>query len=96
MRADENDNGTMASLYNYLDSIADYLKCCFVLIHHTSKGNQFLKDIIDVGAGAGAQSRATDTHLILRRHEEGDVVGPFPLFALSPPPAAAGAAARGL
>jgi hypothetical protein len=74
MRADENDNGTMASLYNYLDSFADYLKCCFVLIHHTSKGNQSLKDITDVGAGAGAQSRATDTHLVLRRHEEDDAV----------------------
>ena len=74
MRADENDNGTMASLYNYLDSFADYLKCSFVLIHHTSKGNQSLKEITDVGAGAGAQSRATDTHLILRRHEEDDAV----------------------
>lgn len=74
MRADENDNGTMANLYNYLDSFADYLKCCFVLIHHTSKGNQSLKAITDVGAGAGAQSRATDTHLVLRRHEEDDAV----------------------
>jgi len=74
IRADENDNGTMASLYNYLDNFADYLKCCFVLIHHTSKGNQSLKELTDVGAGAGAQSRATDTHLILRKHEEDDAV----------------------
>ncbi|MFH1022111.1 MAG: bifunctional DNA primase/polymerase [Planctomycetota bacterium] len=74
MRADENDNGTMANLYNYLDSFADYLKCSFVLIHHTSKGNQSSKEVTDVGAGAGSQSRATDTHLVLRRHEEEDVV----------------------
>lgn len=74
MRADENDNGTMANLYNYLDSFADYLKCCFVVIHHTSKGNQSQKELTDVGAGAGAQSRATDTHLVLRRHEEEDTV----------------------
>ncbi len=74
MRADENDNGTMANLYNYLDSFADYLECSFVLIHHTSKGSQSSKDVTDVGAGAGAQSRATDTHLVLRRHEEDDVV----------------------
>lgn len=74
MRADENDNGTMASLYNYLDSYADHLKCSFVIIHHTSKGNQSLKEVTDVGAGAGAQSRATDTHLVLRRHEEEDAV----------------------
>jgi hypothetical protein len=74
IRSDENDNGTMASLYNYLDSFADLLHCSFVLIHHTSKGNQSAKAITDVGAGAGAQSRATDTHLVLRRHEEADAV----------------------
>lgn len=71
---DENDNGTMASLYNHLDLYADRLGCCFVLIHHTTKGNQSAKSITDVGAGAGSQSRATDTHLILRPHEETDAV----------------------
>jgi hypothetical protein len=71
---DENDNGTMASLYNHLDLYADRLGCCFVLIHHTTKGNQSGKSITDVGAGAGSQSRATDTHLILRPHEEADAV----------------------
>jgi AraC-like DNA-binding protein len=74
MRTDENDNGTMANLYNYVDAYADHLKCSFVIIHHTSKGNQSLKEVTDVGAGAGAQSRATDTHLVLRRHEEEDAV----------------------
>ncbi|MGE3805987.1 MAG: AAA family ATPase [Gemmataceae bacterium] len=74
MRTDENDNGTMATLYNQLDAYASYLKCCFVLIHHTSKGNQSGKEVTDVGAGAGAQARATDTHLILRRHEQEGVV----------------------
>lgn len=71
---DENDNGTMANLYNHLDSYADLLGCSFVLIHHTSKGNQSGKALTDVGAGAGSQSRATDTHLILRPHEQDDVV----------------------
>jgi hypothetical protein len=71
---DENDNGTMANVYNAIDRYADLLGCCFVLIHHTSKGNQSGKAITDVGAGAGSQSRATDTHLILRPHEEDDVV----------------------
>jgi len=71
---DENDNGTMASLYNHLDLYADRLGCCFVLIHHTTKGNQSAKSVTDVGAGAGSQSRATDTHLILRPHEETDAV----------------------
>jgi len=73
-QSDENDNGTMANLYNYLDACADAMQSCFILIHHTSKGNQSAKDVTDVGAGAGAQSRATDTHLVLRHHEEKDVV----------------------
>ena len=71
---DENDNGTMANVYNAIDRYADLLGCCFVLIHPTSKGNQSGKAITDVGAGAGSQSRATDTHLVLRPHEEDDVV----------------------
>ncbi|MBI1374081.1 MAG: AAA family ATPase [Phycisphaera sp.] len=71
---DENDNGTMASLYNHLDRYADRLGCSFVLIHHTTKGNQSAKSVTDVGAGAGSQSRATDTHMVLRPHEEDDAV----------------------
>jgi len=70
----ENDNSSVAGLYNILDNVANSLNCCFVIIHHTSKGNQAGKDVTDVGAGAGAQARATDTHLILRRHTEPDAV----------------------
>ena len=68
-KTDENDNAIMAGLYNILDNIAGRLGCCFVLVHHASKGNQSGKGVTDVGAGAGAQSRAADTHLILRPHE---------------------------
>lgn len=71
---DENDNGTMSQLYNHLDCYAAELDCSFALVHHSSKGNQSGKSITDVGAGAGSQSRATDTHLVLRPHEENDVV----------------------
>ena len=71
---DENDNGAIAALYNKLDRYALQLKCEFILIHHTSKGNQAAKSVTDVGAGAGAQSRAADTHVILRAHEEKDKV----------------------
>lgn len=66
----ENDNGQMASVYNELDRIAERLRCCFILVHHSSKGDQGGKAVTDVGAGAGAQSRATDAHLVLRSHEE--------------------------
>jgi hypothetical protein len=72
--SDENDNGTMANIYNVLDAYADRLRCSFVLIHHSTKGSQSGKSVTDVGAGAGAQSRATDTHLVLRPHEENGVV----------------------
>jgi hypothetical protein len=71
---DENDNATMANIYNRVDAFADRLGCCFVLIHHTSKGSQSTKSVTDVGAGAGSQSRATDTHLVMRPHEESRAV----------------------
>ncbi len=71
---DENDNGTMANVYNLIDRYAALLGCCFVMIHHSSKGNQSAKAVTDVGAGAGAQSRAADAHLVLRPHEESGIV----------------------
>jgi len=71
---DENDNGTMANIYNRIDAFANRLGCCFVLIHHSTKGSQSGKSVTDVGAGAGAQSRATDTHLVLRPHDEDEMV----------------------
>jgi hypothetical protein len=71
---DENDNASMAELYNTLDYYADLLGASFGLVHHASKGDQSAKSVTDVGAGAGAQSRATDTHVILRPHEEENVV----------------------
>jgi len=71
---DENSNADLTALYNELDTLADRLHCCLVLVHHSTKGSQSQKSIVDVGAGAGAMSRATDTHLILRAHEEENVV----------------------
>ncbi len=73
-RMDENDNGTMASIYNHVDALAERLECSFVLIHHATKGNQSAKSVADVGAGAGSQSRAADAHLVLRPHEEPNAV----------------------
>ena len=70
----ENDNGSITALYNLLDRYAGTLNSAFALIHHTSKGNQSQKSVTDVGAGAGAQSRAADTHLVLRQHREKGVI----------------------
>jgi len=64
----------VAGLYNLLDSYADALGAAFSLVHHSSKGNHSGKNVTDVGAGAGAQSRAADTHLVLRPHESDSAV----------------------
>jgi len=71
---DENSNSDMAALYALLDSYASRLRCAFVCVHHSTKGSQSSKSIVDVGAGAGSQSRAADTHLILRQHVENGCV----------------------
>lgn len=68
--ANENDNGGIAMLYNLIDQMAANLGCAWVNIHHASKGAQADKSVTDVGAGAGSQSRAADTHIILRPHED--------------------------
>ena len=67
---DENSNADMAGMYNAVDGIADSTGAATALIHHASKGNQSEKSVTDVGSGAGAISRAADTHLILRKHQE--------------------------
>ena len=66
----ENDNGQMAQLYNMLDVHAARIGCCFILIHHSSKGDQGGKSVTDVGSGAGSMSRAADCHLIIREDEQ--------------------------
>lgn len=71
---DENSNAAVTALYNVLDSLASELNVAFVIVHHTSKGNQSGKSVTDVGAGAGSQSRAADSHLVLRQHSEEGVV----------------------
>ena len=70
----ENDNAAETFIYNQIDHYAEQTGAAIVLIHHSTKGLQSDKRITDVGAGAGAQSRATDCHLILREHEDVDRV----------------------
>jgi AAA domain len=82
---DENDNVGIANIYNLLDSYADKLGCGFLLIHHSSKGVQSGKSVVDVGSGAGSQSRAADSHIVLRQHED-DGVAVFEAAIRSFPP----------
>lgn len=69
---EENSNGGMCQIYNVLDRWAAHLQCSIVVVHHSSKGVQGSKSVTDTGAGAGAQSRAADAHIILREHEDAD------------------------
>ena len=71
---DENSNGQITRIYNQLDTFAQKSGAAVIIVHHTSKGNQAGKGITDVGSGAGAQSRAPDTHLVLRAHQEKNAV----------------------
>lgn len=81
----ENDNAQVAGLYNVIDAATARLGCAWINIHHSSKGSQGDKSVVDVGAGAGSQARAADTHIILRSHEdEGAVVLAAALRSFAP------------
>lgn len=69
----ENDNAAMMRLYNVLDELADEWQSAIAVVHHSSKGAQGDKVVTDVGAGAGAISRAADTHIVIRPHNESDL-----------------------
>ena len=69
----ENNNAQVMALYNTIDGYASHLKAAWINIHHASKGDQSGKSTTDVGSGAGSQSRAADTHLVIRQHEQEDV-----------------------
>jgi hypothetical protein len=66
----ENDNAQMTQIWNLIDAYAAMTKTAIVVVHHASKGNQSEKSVTDVGAGAGAQSRAADAWIVLRAHEQ--------------------------
>jgi len=69
---DENSNRDMTLFHNLADQLAVQLDSAVVMIHHSSKGTQSHKDVVDVGSGAGSQARAVDSHLVIRDHEESD------------------------
>lgn len=70
----ENDNAPIAMLYNLIDQMTGGLDSGWANIHHASKGMQSGKAVTDVGAGAGSQSRAADTHIVLRPHQEDGII----------------------
>ena len=66
----ENDNAAMMRIYNNIDAFAAHWDAAIAVVHHSSKGAQGEKTVTDVGAGAGSISRAADTHIAIRPHEE--------------------------
>jgi hypothetical protein len=70
----ENDNGAIARVYNELDGLARGLHCGIACVHHSTKGDQSGKAVVDVGSGASAQARSVDAHVVLREHTEDDAV----------------------
>ena len=60
----ENDNTVMTHFYNILSKHSERLGGAFLVVHHTSKGRQS-STTTDIGSGAGAMSRAADTHITI-------------------------------
>lgn len=71
---DENSNAKMTALYRRWERLAEHLDAALMIVHHGTKGSQSEKRVVDVGAGASAQSRSADAHIALREHEEPDAV----------------------
>lgn len=72
---DENSNSDIMRIFNSIDEIALAANCAVAVVHHATKGAQGLKATTDVGAGAGSQSRAADTHLVIRELKTPDTFG---------------------
>lgn len=67
---DENSNGGMKDVIEKIVAFAARMNAAVVVVHHSSKGSQADKDVVDVGSGAGSIARITDNHMILRQHAE--------------------------
>jgi RecA-family ATPase len=87
----ENDNASMTQIYNKLDGLARKNEAAIINIHHSSKGGQGDKGVTDVGAGAGAISRAADTHMVIREHVDAGlhVIDAVTRSGISPKPVTA-------
>lgn len=70
----ENDNAAIAQFHGRVTALAARLGALVAMVHHASKGPQEGKRLTDIGAGAGAQSRAADCHLVLRDHDQPGVL----------------------
>lgn len=65
---EENSNEDQAEFHNAIDRFAEEMDAAVVLIHHSTKGDQSGRSVVDVGSGGGSQARAVDCHAVLRPH----------------------------
>jgi hypothetical protein len=72
--AEENSNDSMKTAYVILDATAEEQDCGLAIVHHFAKGNATKKSVTDLGAGAGAQSRSADCHIVLKDHKDKNTV----------------------
>jgi len=66
----ENDNEAMGKLMNTLQGIAESTGVPVVGVHHSTKGSQGDKAVLDVFAGAGSFGRSLDSAVVIRDHEQ--------------------------
>ena len=65
----ENDNAGMLRIYNRIDRFAEQTGASWVVVHHSSKGDQSGKSTVDMGSGAGSINRAVDSVIAIKQHE---------------------------
>jgi KaiC/GvpD/RAD55 family RecA-like ATPase len=83
---DENSNSGMTRVFRALAQMGQTADALVVVSHHFSKGSQQGRAVADLGSGAGAQSRSTDCHLVLRPHKDkGHLIIDFVVREFAPP-----------
>lgn len=65
----ENDNAGMLRIYNKIDKFTESTGASWVIVHHSSKGDQSGKSTVDMGSGAGSINRAVDSVIAIKQHE---------------------------
>lgn len=65
----ENENAAWTEVQNCIEAYAERLQVAWLTVHHSTKGLQGDKRVVDVGAGGGSQSRTADAHIVIRQHE---------------------------
>ncbi len=66
----ENENAALVGVYSVIDGIAKSTGAAVAIVHHSTKGSQADKSVVDIGSGASAIARSVDTHCAIRPHEE--------------------------